>query len=141
MTCIPRSSATDDSGTIAISDNSTLGASSALTFARLTGVKLPCLTGWKLPAFARDRWPHLRRQDGFGRVPIDGRWAMRMRAFAAARSALRVAARWRQSLHMDRRVPPALPERLWKPRRVQCWAKDLPRPTTKRIERLLGRCT
>jgi hypothetical protein len=31
------------------------------------------------------------RRDGFGRIAIDGRWAMRMRAFVAARRALRVA--------------------------------------------------
>jgi hypothetical protein len=32
----------------------------------------------------RPRWPHLRRQDGYGRVPIDQRWTLPMQAFAAA---------------------------------------------------------
>jgi hypothetical protein len=71
--------------TIAISDNSPLGGLPAL----------PALCP-RPPMVApnRPRWPHLRRQDGFGRIPLDQRWAQPMRAFAAARRApfLRVAA-------------------------------------------------
>jgi Replicase family/Primase C terminal 1 (PriCT-1) len=81
MTCNHRSSATGDSGSMPISDNSPSGGSSFLAIPRLIGVKLPL-----------DRWPHLRRLDGFGRVDISGRWAAKMRAFVAARRSVALAA-------------------------------------------------
>jgi hypothetical protein len=81
MTCAPRSNATGDGGSITTSDNSPSGGASFLAVPRLTGVKLPL-----------DRWPHLRRLDGFGRVDIGGRWAAKMRAFVAARRSVALAA-------------------------------------------------
>ena len=47
-----------------------------------------CMAGWEVPPVGPASivllMPHLRRADGYGRVPINQRWTLPMKAFAAA---------------------------------------------------------